>query len=618
MANEVGANEVGANEVGANEVGANEVGANEVGANEVGANLLGANEVGANKLVFYPSGRLGNAIFRYMACAIVNTMNPALEYTLLADFHPPLENFTYYPGVDQEGCDVYQVRHKDKVEMQKEAMKETTMMGYNTLGYFKHTIDLAQLTTNLYINKENGQGLYVKNTLTITDDNFFEMFYKKLEYFHVCVDGFFQFGYIYLKYKPQILHYMEQHKNEHFIQTDRNERFLMRDLLDDMSLPLEKHYDIAIHIRLDDFNGRLDFIEVKYYLALFTSLLSQFQDKRICLVYQGSSGTNDEHYIESCLQWFQQNDIPVTIESNSLLVDFNIMKQAKILICSMSTLSWTAAYLSKHIQQCYMPNYNFHGTVRSDLYFHKPIENTVLYNVKTSPVLNIKPHIITLPEFSGRLAKLDGLIHNLSIIGLDTNVFYGVYGKDIRIYDAAYTETGIKHVSWRGTTYFYDMRVRLNGQPMTKGELGCSWSHLNILRQLVAEPAGTYYLILEDDVELVKPLNELYELLQHVPADVDMCHLAKSNWFPFVRTKKVNDYFYECEKHFFNKTTAYLISYKGAQKILDYINNSINVPIDDLFNMIYRLTPDFRFYVPATYLFKEQDHVESTIRVIDS
>jgi GR25 family glycosyltransferase involved in LPS biosynthesis len=553
-----------------------------------------------------------------MACAIVNIINPALEYTLLADFQPPLENFTYYAGLDQEGCDLYKTKDANTIAMEKEAMKETTILGFNTLGYFKHTIE--NLTSNIYINKENGQGIYVKNTLTITDENFFSMFYKKLENFHVYMNGCYLFGYIYLKYKQQILHYIEQHKNEHFIQTDRNERFLMRDIVNDMILPLEQHYDIAIHIRLGDFNGRLDFIEVDYYLVLFTSLLPQMQDKRICIVYQGSTDTNDEKYIERCLQWFQQNDLPITIESNSLLMDFNIMKQAKILVCSMSTLAWTAAYLSKHIQQCYMPNYNFfgHGGQRDVMFFHKPIENTVLYNVKTSPILMIKPQIITLPEFSGRLAKLDGLTHSLATIGLDTNVFYGVYGKDIKIYNAVSNDTGIKHITWQDTSYFYDIRVRLNGQHMTKGEFGCAWSHLNILRQLVTEPVGTYYLILEDDVELVKPLNELYDLLQHVPADADMCHLAKSNWYPFVMTEKINDYFYECKKQFFNKTTAYLISHKGAQKVLDYINKTINIPIDDLFNMMYRLTPDFRFYVPATYFFKEQDNVESTIRVIDS
>ena len=123
--------------------------------------------------------------------------------------------------------------------------------------------------------------------------------------------------------------------------------------------------------------------------------------------------------------------------------------------------------------------------------------------------------------------------------------------------------------------------------------------------------------ILGSKSELIKPLNELYELLNHLPEDADICHLAKSDWYPFQLTKQVNTYFYECSKQFFNKTTAYIISKKGAQKVLDYTKNSINVPADDLFNMIYRLTPDFKFYVPASYYFKEQDNIVSTIKDIN-
>ena len=153
--------------------------------NVVEPNAVDPNAV--NKLVFYPSGRLGNAIFRYMACAIVNTMNPTLKYTLLADFQPPSKNFTYYPGLDQEGLDLYKAKDCDNTAMQTEAMQQTSIMGYNTLGYYKHTIDLAKLTTNLYINKDNGQGLYVKKNITLTDENFFKMFYKKLENFHYTI-----------------------------------------------------------------------------------------------------------------------------------------------------------------------------------------------------------------------------------------------------------------------------------------------------------------------------------------------------------------------------------------------------------------------------------------------
>jgi GR25 family glycosyltransferase involved in LPS biosynthesis len=566
------------------------------------------------KLVFIPSGRLGNAIFRYMAAAVVNLFNPALEYTLLADFQPSSDKkMVYYPGVDHVGDDIYQKQHLSKEAMEKEAGENNIIVGYNTLGFFKHNIDVARLTSNHYINPHNSHGIYVKEALTMNDANFFEMFYKKLEYFHLYLDGHFQFDYLYLKFKPQILQYMDIHKDAHFIQTDRNDTYLMRDILDDIVLPPEKQYTIAIHLRLDDFNGRADFIELKYYLALFDSIVEVFEGRTICLVCQQPTNPLDAQYIVDCLAWFQERHIPVRLESNSLLVDFNILKQAKILVCSMSTLSWTAAYLSTHLEQCYMPDYHFYPRARPDAYFHKPIANTILYPVKTTePILGqIKAYVITLPDYAYRLENLHSLNQELSIIGLEPTLYEGVNGKDIDIHDAASAFTSIKHITWQNTTLFYDTRVRLNGQPMTRGNFGAAWSQLNLMRQLLAEPSINYYLIMEDDVELVKPIEELYTILHHLPADADLCHLAKSDWYPFILTNQVNPYFYECKKQYTNRNTAYLVSKKGAQKILDYTKNSINVPIDDLFNMIFRLTPDFRFYVPAEFLFKEQDEVHS-------
>jgi hypothetical protein len=276
---------------------------------------------------------------------------------------------------------------------------------------------MANMKPNIYINPNNGQGLFVKNEIILNDTNFLNMFYKKLENFHVYMSGYCQIGYLHLKFKRQILQYMETHKNEHCIQTDTKERYLMRDILDDISLPLEKQYDIAIHIRLDDFNGRIDFIEIEYYLALFESMLEVFERrKKICLVYQDTGRSEDKKYMTECIAWFEERNIPIRVESNSLLVDFNIMKQVKILVCSMSTLAWSAAYLSKQLEQCYMPNYNFYNTERHIFYFHKPIHNTILYNVKTTPHIigQLKSFILTLPDYAYRLEKLDSLNQELA------------------------------------------------------------------------------------------------------------------------------------------------------------------------------------------------------------
>ena len=547
------------------------------------------------KIVFVPNGRLGNAIFRYMACALLNINNPSMSYILNANFDEPCEKFTFYLGLDNIGDDLTDKKN-DKLSM-----------GYNTLGYYKHTIDHAKLTSNVYINKANGHGIYIKNTLIINDDNFFHFFGKNLECFNVRMESYFQFGHIYLRYKPQLLAYMEAHKHEHVIQTNMNDKFYMKELLE--CVYSDKIYDIVIHIRLDDFTDRPDFIDSESYLALFETM--EFKGKTVCLLCDHIRNEMERIYLKKCIGWFKEREIAIKTETNALLVDFHIMKQAKILVCSMSTLAWTAAYLSQRLELCYMPEYNFYDIAdRRTSFFKKPIENTLFYAVKTtSPILScIKSYILTLPEYTVRLNKLDNFCQKLACIGIEPVVYHGVNGKDITI--------GNAQLTYQSTTYGYDATIRLNGMPMTKGEFGCAWSHLALLKQLSASNTN-YYLILEDDVELVKSLDELSVLLHHIPSDADMCHLAKSDCYPFQMMKPVNAYFNECEKRFFNKTTAYLISQKGARKVLAYAANNINVPIDDLYNMVYRLTPDFRFYVPGEFFFQEQANISSSIQDIN-
>jgi|688.fasta_scaffold631011_1 GR25 family glycosyltransferase involved in LPS biosynthesis len=230
----------------------------------------------------------------------------------------------------------------------------------------------------------------------------------------------------------------------------------------------------------------------------------------------------------------------------------------------------------------------------------------------TPPKLcNIKALVLTLPDYSSRLPKLDNLLQNFKKIGLNPELFNGVHGKDVVINSAI--QNGLETITWRDTTYYYNKNIRLNGQRMLLGEFGCLWSHVNIFKNLLALDCNSdkYYLVIEDDAELVKPIDELQKLLLHLPEDMDFCHLAYSQWYPFLLTTQKNDYFYECEKRFFNSCVAYVVSKKGAKKMLDYIGNEFNMPIDDIINTIYRTQPDFKFYVPQTFFFKEQDNTVS-------
>jgi len=242
--------------------------------------------------------------------------------------------------------------------------------------------------------------------------------------------------------------------------------------------------------------------------------------------------------------------------------------------------------------------------------------NKTLTDTTTSKLSNIKSLVLTLPEYSSRLPKLDELLKKFETIGLNPELFNGVHGKDIVMIDNDNdndNKSVMETIVWRDITYQYNKNIRLNGQRMLPGEFGCLWSHVNIFKDLLKldGDSNDSYLVIEDDAELVKPIDELHNLLLHLPEDMDFCHLAYSQWYPFLLTKQRNDYFYECEKRFFNGCVAYVVSKKGAKKILDYIGNEFNMPIDDFINTIYRTQPDFKFYVPKTFFFKEQDDTVS-------
>ena len=371
-------------------------------------------------VIFKPSGRLGNAIFIYLA-SVFMCIKHNLKYILDEDYHCNCsgvdEKYEYYKGVDHINDDVTCVYNEsiwrktkalaedfrgnsvDVVEGVQNIMHHSDMndkvLCFNTLGYLKNNINLHNLQSNQYINNETGHGLFVKNNITITDENFLYFLDKNVSHTNIIMYGQFQFDQIFLEYKIDILQFIEQNKNIHYIKTDRQQKFLIKDIVDDVVLPQSKIYDIVIHIRLGDFNGRPDFIEYEYYEKLFETIdflkrpvFTKSEGagerwKKICIVIEHVTNENDKRFLEKCINWFETKNIPIHIESNELLIDFNIMKQTKILVCSMSTLSWMAAYFSKILEKCYMPNYILYGE-RKNQTFKKPIENTVLYDVKST------------------------------------------------------------------------------------------------------------------------------------------------------------------------------------------------------------------------------------------
>ena len=258
-------------------------------------------------VIFSPSGRLGNAIFRYFACILFLKENPTFIYKL----HDKYDGKTYVP-----------IQESTFYQQLEEPLKQSCI---------------------------------------------FEQYY--------------QFDSIYLTHKQYILDYIQEHKHEHYIQTDEPIQYLMRDVIDPITLPSNKLYDVVIHIRLGDFNGRPDFIEYEYMEKVFDTMLDNDElDGRNAICIEPPRTKKDKLYLKHCLEWFKERNIEITCESNSLFVDFSIMRQAKLVVSSMSTLCWTAIFLSESVKKCYMPDYDFSFEPgRQYTNFKTPIQNTYYY-----------------------------------------------------------------------------------------------------------------------------------------------------------------------------------------------------------------------------------------------
>jgi GR25 family glycosyltransferase involved in LPS biosynthesis len=98
----------------------------------------------------------------------------------------------------------------------------------------------------------------------------------------------------------------------------------------------------------------------------------------------------------------------------------------------------------------------------------------------------------------------------------------------------------------------------------------------------------------------------LINILNNVPVDSDVCHIGESTWYPFKITNKINDFFYEFERQYFNNTTSYIVTKIGANKLLEYTKNSILFPADDLLSNAKLYINNFKLYVPEKYIFKQK------------
>ena len=188
------------------------------------------------------------------------------------------------------------------------------------------------------------------------------------------LSGFYQHENLIKKYKNRIINFIENNKNDKICVYNENyyaKNIIYHDII--------KKYDFVIHLRLDDFTKYNMLIQPICIKNVLDNLIIKYNPENFAFVLDKPKTEFEEKYINYFTSRYN-----IIVESNDVLTDYHILKNAKILVSSTSTLCWVAALLSDTIEELYFPNYKqFEPHIN---YYHetidKPIENTIKYNIE--------------------------------------------------------------------------------------------------------------------------------------------------------------------------------------------------------------------------------------------
>ena len=186
----------------------------------------------------------------------------------------------------------------------------------------------------------------------------------------ILFDGFFQHDKIYILFKNNIINFIKNHP-EIILVTDHNENYKAFDLV---SFNITKQYNIVVHLRLEDFIEISHVINPNSIKKILFEIRNEYPDEEICLVLNNPKTDLERKYVD----YLTRDLNNIKIETNDVITDFTIMRKSKILLCSCSTFSWVASFLSETLEKVYMPNYNNPDRIHET--FKQPILNTVLYD----------------------------------------------------------------------------------------------------------------------------------------------------------------------------------------------------------------------------------------------
>jgi hypothetical protein len=201
--------------------------------------------------------------------------------------------------------------------------------------------DLNLLTDPLLID----DNVFIKWMNNILDGKDLDNKYK---YKDLYFNGFFQHDDIFINLLPILIKYISMSPLDYFID-DREKKYncniLLNNPINDYS-----HFNTVIHIRIEDF--------ITYDLAIdprcYNKLIED-AEAPILIIHNKISSPIDFKYIN----YFKKNYPDLKFFDGDLKEAYSIMRTAKNLICSTSTLSWIAGFFNTIKNKIYIPQLKY-------------------------------------------------------------------------------------------------------------------------------------------------------------------------------------------------------------------------------------------------------------------
>ena len=189
-----------------------------------------------------------------------------------------------------------------------------------------------------------------------------------------CFGLFYQTD-VYKLFRYDLNRWCREHPSDYIYSNDNGDitGYRIGDLLSEINE--DKKYDVVVHIRLEDFvtSGEKLIIHPESICAV----LEEIETSKICFLSNKITTEFENKYMDYFKNKYQDK-YNIIFESNDIITDFKIMNNAKIMICSLSTLCWMAGFLSKNIEKVYFPKNRFSKWY--DQTFSTIIPNTQVYD----------------------------------------------------------------------------------------------------------------------------------------------------------------------------------------------------------------------------------------------